>query len=93
MKGFLNVLGATASVIALLVDIVQLLALPVLFVVIGYLNSYSWQYYLMSVGGYFVLCILIYLVVRMVCRVFDKKFSFLTERILDEIICLISKKD
>ena len=53
-KRLLSVVG----VIAVIGTVLEYLALPALFVVIGLLNGFGWQYYAWTIGGYAVLVVL-----------------------------------
>ena len=66
-------------------EILGYLILPVLFVLIGLWNKFSWQYYAVTVGGYFAILLLIDIVIRILFKLFDKKYSSAFERKLEKI--------
>ena len=73
MKSFLNFLGIILTAFMVICDIVEFLAVPAVFVVIGVLNSYSWQYYAIAVGGYFVLLVVVQIIMHFVFHKENRK--------------------
>lgn len=74
MKQPLKTAGIVLTVFSVLWDIVEFLALPALFVVIGVLNGFPWQYYAITIGGYIILFIAIEIAMCFIFRMFDKKY-------------------
>ena len=74
-------------------DIIEFLAIPALFLVIGLLNSFPWQYYAISIGGYFALFIILEIILHFVFKALDKKYTPLIERKLEKHFDKFSKRD
>ena len=92
MKSFLNFLGIILTAFMVICDIVEFLAVPAVFVVIGVLNSYSWQYYAIAVGGYFVLLVVVQIIMHFVFKSLDKKYTPLITRKIEKYCNRFSKK-
>ena len=88
MNRFLRFIGIIGTMIMIICDIAEFLAGPALFIVIGLLNSYPWQYYAITIGGYFVLFIIAYFVFKAL----DKKYTPLIERKLKKHLNKFSNK-
>lgn len=86
-------LGIIGTVLMVLWDIVEFLAAPALFVVIGVLNRFPWQYYAIAIGGYIALFILIEVIAHFVFKALDKKYTPLIERKLAKYCDRCSKKE
>ena len=85
MNRFLHFIDVIATIIMVIWDIVEFLAVPALFVIIGVLNSFSWQYYVISIGGYMVLFIIVEIIAHFVFRALDKKYTPFIESKLEKI--------
>ena len=92
MKGFVKLLDIIFTAFTLLWDLVEFLAGPALFVVIGLLNSFSWQYYAISIGGYLLLFITVEIVAHFVFKALDKKYTPFFERKLEKFFDRLSGK-
>ncbi|MBQ8474242.1 MAG: hypothetical protein IJ499_01100 [Clostridia bacterium] len=92
MKSFLNFLGIILTAFMVICDIVEFLAVPAVFVVIGVLNSYSWQYYAIAVGGYFVLLVVVQIIMHFVFKSLDKKYTPFITRKIEKYCNRFSKK-
>jgi hypothetical protein len=84
MKNLLNFAGIILTIVMVILDIAEFLAIPALFIVIGLLNSFSWQYYAISIGGYFALFIILEIVLHLVFKALDKKYMPLVIRKLEK---------
>ena len=93
MKKFLNFVGNILYVGMVIWDIIEFLAIPALFLVIGLLNSFPWQYYAMSIGGYFALFIILEIILHFIFKALDKKYTPLLERKLEKYFKKFSRKD
>ena len=93
MKKFLNFVGNILYVGMVIWDIIEFLAIPALFLVIGLLNSFPWQYYAISIGGYFALFIILEIILHFVFKALDKKYTPLIERKLEKYFDKFSKRD
>ena len=86
MNRFLHFIGIIGTMIMIICDIAEFLAVPALFIVIGLLNSYPWQYYAISIGGYIVLFIVAEIIAHFVFKALDKKYTPLIERKLEKYL-------
>ena len=93
MKKILGFIANILYVGMVIWDIIEFLALPILFIVLGLINSFSWQYYAVSIGGYFALFIIIEIVLHFIFKALDKKYTPLIERKLEKYFNKFSKKD
>ena len=93
MKKFLNFVGNILYVGMVICDIIEFLAIPALFLVIGLLNSFPWQYYAISIGGYFALFIILEIILHFIFKALDKKYTPLLERKLEKYFKKFSRKD
>ena len=80
MNRFLHFIGIIGTIIMIICDIVEFLAVPALFIVIGLLNSFSWQYYAITIGGYIVLFAVVEIIAHFIFKALDKKYTPLIER-------------
>ena len=93
MKKFLGFIANILYVGMVIWDIIEFLAIPALFLVIGLLNSLPWQYYAISIGGYFALFIIIDVVLNLVFRALEKKYTPFIKRKIDKFFDRFPKKD
>ena len=93
MKKFLNFVANILYVGMVIWDIIEFLAIPALFLVIGLLNSFPWQYYAISIGGYFALFIILEIILHFIFKALDKKYTPLLERKLEKYFNKFSRKD
>ena len=84
MKGLLKFIGIILTVIMVIWDLAEILILPALFVIIGLLNAFPWQYYAITVGGYFGILAIGELLIRLIFKALDKKFTSFLERKLEK---------
>ena len=66
---------SAVGIIAVIGTVLEYLALPALFVVIGLLNGFGWQYYAWTIGGYAVLVILAELIGALIGTLLGKTFE------------------
>ena len=92
MNRFLHFIGIIGTITMVICDIAKFLAIPALFIVIGLLNSYPWQYYAISIGGYIVLFIVAEIIAHFVFKTLNKKYSPLIERKLEKYLNKFSNK-
>ena len=93
MKKLLGFIANILYIGMVIWDIIEFLALPALFLIIGLLNSFSWQYYAIAIGGYFALFIILEIVLHFIFKALDKKYTPLIERKLEKCFNKFSKKD
>ena len=91
MKKLLNFFGNILYIGMILWDIIEFLALPALFLVIGLAKSFPWQYYAITIGGYFALFLLFEIILHFIFKALDKKYTPLIERKLEKYSNIFSK--
>ena len=74
MKRLLSIIGNILYIGMVIWDIIEFLAIPALFVIIGLLNSFPWQYYAIAIGGYFALFIILEIILHLIFKALDKKY-------------------
>ena len=85
MKRLLNFIGNILYVGMVIWDIIEFLAIPALFLVIGLLNSFPWQYYAATIGGYFIIAIVIQIICHFIFKHFEKKYESALMRLFEKI--------
>lgn len=93
LKRFFNFLGNIAYFGMILWELVELLALPVLFVVIGIVNDLSWKFYVITIGGYFLLIILIQIICHFVFKALEKEYESFFDRLFTNISKAFSRNN
>ena len=93
MKKLLGFIANILCIGMVIWDIIEFLALPALFLIIGLLNSFSWQYYAIAIGGYFALFIILEIVLHFIFKALDKKYTPFLERKLEKYFNKFSKED
>ena len=92
MSKLLNFIGNILYIGTIIYDLIGFLALPALFLIIGLVNSYPWQYYAITVGGYFALSFVLDIILYFIFKVLDIKYTPLIERKLEKYFNKFSKK-
>lgn len=78
MKVLLKILDIIFAIIYVIEDLVEIFIIPAVFIAVGLMNDLSWQYYLATVGGFFLMCIILQIILHFVFKRFEKKYeSFL----------------
>ena len=93
MKKLLNVIGYILYAGMILWEVIEFLAVPAVLVILGLLNELPWQYYVISIGGYFALFIIIDVVLNLVFRALEKKYTPFIKRKIDKLFERFPKKD
>lgn len=75
MKGLLKFFDFILTIIYVIGNLVEILVVPAFFVVVGLVNDLPWQYYMATVGGFFILCILVQIILHFVFKRFEKKYE------------------
>ncbi len=81
MKGFLKLTEIIISVFYVIWNLVEILAIPALFVLIGALNSLPWQYYVATISGYFAIAIIIQIICHFISKRLGIKFARRIEKL------------
>lgn len=92
MNKLLNFIGNILMISMIIWDVIEILALPALFIIIGLYNSFSWQYYAISIGAYFSLFLIAELIAHFIFKALDKKYTPLIERKLEKYFNKFSRK-
>ena len=93
MNKLLNFIGNILYIGMIIFDVIGFLALPALFLIIGLMNSFPWQYYAITIGGYFALFIVLEIILHFIFKALDKKYTPLIERKLEKYFNKFSKND
>ena len=93
MKKLLGFIANILYIGMVIWDIIEFLALPILFLVLGLINSFPWQYYAITIGAYFALFIILEIILHFVFKALDKKYTPLIERKLEKYFKEFSKKE
>ena len=93
MKKILGFIANILYVGMVIWDIIEFLALPVLFLIVGLINLLPWQYYAIAIGGYFTLFIILEVVLHFIFKALDKKYTPFLERKLEKYFNKFSKED
>ncbi|MBQ3492423.1 MAG: hypothetical protein IJA74_07745 [Oscillospiraceae bacterium] len=93
MNRFLHFIGIIATIIMIIWDIVEFLAVPALFTIIGILNSFPWQYYAITIGIYMALFIIAEIIAHFVFKALNKKHTPFIERKLEKICSRFSNQN
>ena len=92
MNKLLNFIGNILNIGMIIFDVIEFLARPALFLIIGLINSFPWQYYAITIGGYFALFIVLEIILHFIFKALDKKYTPLIERKLEKYFNKFSKK-
>jgi uncharacterized membrane protein len=92
MNKLLNFIGNILYIGMIIFDVIEFLALPALFLIIGLMNSFPWQYYAITIGGYFALFIVLEIILHFIFKALDKKYTPLIERKLEKYLNKFSNK-
>ena len=85
MKKLLNFLDIIATIIMVVWNLVEILAIPAFFALVGWLNNYPWQYYAATIGGFFVIAGVIQLICHFVFKRLEKKYESALIRFFSKI--------
>ena len=86
MKRLLQLLNIILTIIMVICELAEFLAIPAILVVIGLFNDLPWQYYAISIGGYIIFWLLMEMVARFVFKLLDKKYTPRIEKQLEKIL-------
>jgi hypothetical protein len=65
--------------------LIEFLALPAIFTFIGLIYNFPWQYYAVTIGGYFILFAIVEIIAHFIFKAIDKKFTPFLERKFNQI--------
>ncbi len=89
MKKLLNFIG---NILCIGMDVMELLGPLALFLIIGWLNSFPWPYYAVTIGGYVALLIIFEIIFHFIFKALDKKYTPLIKRKFEKCVNQFSKK-
>ncbi len=89
MKRTLNFL----VILMTLWDIVEMLFLPTVFLVLGIWNDLPWQYYAITIGGYFVLFLIVEIVLHFIFKKIERKYTPFIVRKLKKHFDMMAPKE
>ncbi len=75
MKIFLKIFEFILTIIYVIDNLLEILLIPAIIVAVGLVNELPWQYYIAAIGGYFLICIVIQIVLHFVFKRFEKKYE------------------
>ena len=88
MKKSAKVLMTLFSILGAIVELVEFLFFPLIFLIAGLLLQLPWQYYAITIGGYFALFILgellLYLIFKGLVKQYSSRFAKKMEKILSK---------
>lgn len=86
-KALLIVFGMFGAIVGL----IEFLLLPALFLLFGLWQQMPWQYYAITIGGYFGLWLLLEIALRLIFRWAGLRFSSRFERALARLVSKFSR--
>ncbi len=84
MKFLATCINCILTVIMIISETLEFLAVPAFFVIIGLFNSFPWQYYAITIGGLAILYLLAEVIAHFVFKALDKKYTPLIKRKLEK---------
>lgn len=75
MKTLKKVLLTLVGILCMLAEILDVLIIPIAFLILGLLQQMPWQYYAIMIGGYFGVIILSELILHLIFKALGKKYS------------------
>ena len=75
MKGFLKFLDVVFTIVYVVWNLVEILAFPALFLIVGLLNDFPWQFYATTIGGYFIIAMIIQTICHFIFKRFEKQYE------------------
>lgn len=81
---FLGIVGAIA-------ELMEFLLIPITFLIIGLLQQFPWQYYAITIGGYFALILVLELILKLIFHALGKKYSSRFAKKVEKIISSFSR--
>ena len=85
MKGFLKFLDVVFTIVNVIWNLAEILAVPALFLIVGLLNDFPWQFYAATIGGYFIIAIVIQIICHFIFKHFEKKYESALMRLFERI--------
>ncbi len=90
MKKSAKVLMMLLSILFAIVELVEFLFFPLIFLIAGLLLQLPWQYYAITIGGYFALFILGELLLYLIFKRLEKKYSSRFAQKMEKILSKFS---
>ena len=73
MNGLWKFLNIICAIISVVESLVEMLAIPAFFLIIGLLNQFPLPYYVVTIGGYLIFGIVIQIICHFVFKYFGKQ--------------------
>lgn len=86
-KGLLTMLGIFGAI----AEMIEILFFPIVFLIVGLLQQFPWQYYAITIGGYFAIMIVSELILHLIFKALGKKYSSRFVRKAEKVIARFSK--
>ena len=90
MKKSAKVLMTLLGILGAIVELVEFLFFPLIFLIAGLLLQLPWQYYAITIGGYFALFILGELLLYLIFKRLEKKYSSRFAQKMEKILSKFS---
>lgn len=84
-------IGVILSIILTIAELIEFLILPAVFVLLGILYQLPWQYYAITVGGFFILLAIGELAIYLIFKALNKKYASRFAQKAAKIIARFSK--
>ena len=75
MKGLLKFLEVIFTIVYVIWNLIEILAIPALFLAVGLMNAFPWHYYAATIGGYFIIAIIIQTICHLIFKRLEKKYE------------------
>ncbi len=85
MKSFLKFLEVFFTIVYVIWNVFEILAIPALFLTVGLLNAFPWPYYAATIGGYFVIAIVIQVICHFLFQHSEKRYESALVKLFQEI--------
>ena len=79
-------------VLGTLMELMEVLLLPILFLAFGIWQQMPWQYYAITIGGYFALFLIGELVIHLIFKALNKKYASRLVVKVEKMIARFSKE-
>ena len=85
MKSIIKLIGTVCGILIFLWELAEILAIPALLVLIGLLNSFSWQYYAIAIAAYVLIAVIIQVICHLISKRVEKKFESALQRLFHKL--------
>lgn len=78
-------LDGIAAIILFFEALAQIFLIPAIFLVLGLVNSAPWQYYAITIGGYFCIAIVLQIILHFVFKKIEKRAESAFSRFIEKM--------